>query len=411
MLDRWLAALSFASLFTVGCMAQEAEFGVSMPVTATFGAMDTHRFDYSNATASPAAANFRLMFYPTLRLGKHWFGYAAIQVRRLPYFYYDAFLSERGVETDLIQGYMGYTFHPGAATVVFKAGQMTTAFGSFPLRYDDAENPLMDQPLMYMTDVPLSAYELSCGTSNLLRQRYGGVSGGCGGATGYSQGLTPVTLYGLPAAQAEISAHRFDGRVQMTSSSPASLNGWQISRQYLQWAAGGGVTVQQGFHIGGSAFRGPYLDSAISPWLPAGTNIRSFPATGLGLDVEWARGRFNTHSELQQVRFDAPNFATPPRFLAGYVEVKARVTPRIFVAVRDGFLKSRSVTDTLGMSASEFAPTLHTTEVGLGYWLRPRVLAKVSYEFAQSANSSGTKSNVLGLQLVASFNQLQWAWK
>ncbi len=411
MLKRFPAAAGVAALLAAGCLAQEAESGISMPVTASFGVMDTHRFNYFSPIASPAAANFRLMFYPTLRLGNHWFAYAAIQVRRLPYFYYDAFLTERGVETDLIQGYVGYTFHPGAATVVFKAGQMTTAFGSFPLRYDDAENPLMDQPLMYMTDTPIAAYQVSCGTVDLLKQHYGVVSDQCGGAPGYVAGLTPVTLYGLPAAQAEISVHHFDGRLQVTTSSPANLTGWEISRQYLQWAGGAGVTIQQGLRVGGSAFRGPYLDDTLSPLLPKGTTVRSFPATGTGLDVEWARGRFNTHSELQQVRFDSPNFIVPPRILAGYVEVKGRVTPRIYAAVRDGFLKTQSVTDKLGVSAAEFAPTLHTTEVGLGYWLRPRILAKVSYEFAQAAGSSGAKSNVLGLQLVASFNQLQWAWK
>jgi hypothetical protein len=127
--------------------------------------------------------------------------------------------------------------------------------------------------------------------------------------------------------------------------------------------------------------------------------------------VQWARGRLSANGELQGFRFEAPNFVVPPRILSGYLELKARLTPRIFAAVREGFLKTESVLDSQGVSASEFAPTLHATEVGVGYWLHPRVLAKVSYEFMQSAGSSGSKSNVLGMQLVASFNQLQWAWK
>jgi hypothetical protein len=221
MLKRALAGASVIAWFAVLGVAQEAGSGFSMPVTASFGVMDTHRFDLIDPGASPVAANFRLMFYPTLRLGKHWFAYAAIQVRRQPYFYYDAYLSNRGVDADLIQGYVGYTLHSGGATMVFKAGQMTSAFGSFPLRYDDAENPLMDQPLSYITELPIRSDQLSCGTKDLLNQYYGWVSAGCGGAVGYGSGLTPVTLYGLPAVQAEISMHRFDARVQMTSSSPA----------------------------------------------------------------------------------------------------------------------------------------------------------------------------------------------
>jgi hypothetical protein len=408
-----LAAAGVSALLAVACAAQEAaEWGISMPVTASFGVMDTHRFDFSDPTASPVTANFRLMFYPTLRLGKHWFAYAAIQVRRLPYFYYDAYLAERGVETDLVQGYVGYTMHPGPATIVFKAGQMVSAFGSFPLRYDDAENPLMDQPLAYITELPIRSDQLSCGTADLLKQYYGSVWARCGGEKGGGPGITPATLYGLPAAQAEVSVRRFDARVQMTTSSPAYPEGWNnVSRQYLQLTAGGGFTIRQGFRIGVSGFHGPYLENSVAPWLPAGTTVRSFPANAGGLDVEWKRGRLSANGELQGFRFDAPNFVVPPRFLAGYVELKARLTPRIYAAVREGFLKTESVLDTQGVSASEFAPTLQSTEVGFGFWLHPRVLAKVSYESFQIAGLTGTESNVLGMQLVATFNQLQWAWK
>jgi hypothetical protein len=403
--------VSGALLAAVG-IAQEAESGFSMPVTASFGAMDTHRFDYFNPTASPVAANFRLMFYPTLRLGKHWFAYAAIQVRRLPYFYYDAYLTDRGVETDLVQGYVGYTMHPGPATVVFKAGQMVTAFGSFPLRYDDAENPLMDQPLAYITELPIRGDQLSCGTNDLLWQHYGYVQAGCGGESGGGPGITPVTLYGIPAAQAEISVHRFDARVQMTNSSPAYPESWEtVSRQYLQWTAGGGFTIQQGFRVGVSGFRGPYMENTVAPWLPAGSTVRSFPAIGTRARRRMGARRLSANGELQDFRFDAPNFVVPPRILAGYIELKGRITPRIFAAVREGFLKTESVLDTQGVSASEFSPTLQATEVGVGYWLHPRVLAKVSYEFMHTAGSSGSESNVLGMQLVVRLNQLQWGWK
>ena len=412
MLKEALAAALLVALPAAPSMAQEAQSGLSMPVTASFGMMDTHRFDLIAPGASPVAAGFRLMFYPTLRLGKHWFAYAAIQVRRAPYFYYDAYLTGRGVETDLVQGYVGYTFRPGPATVVFKAGQMVSAFGSFPLRYDDAENPLMDQPLSFITELPVRADQLSCGTADLLHQHYGYVWAGCGGESGGGAGLTPVTLYGIPAAQAEISVRRFDARLQLTNSSPTYPESWEtVSRQYLQWTAGGGVTIQQGFRLGASMFRGPYLENTVAAALPAGTTVRSFPAIGRGLDVEWARGRFSANGELQDFRFDAPNFVVPPRIVSGYAELKARLTPRIFAAAREGFLRTESVRDTQGVSAWQFAPTLHATEIGVGYWLHPRVLAKVSYEIIHAAGSTGTQSNVLGLQLVATFHQLQWAWK
>jgi hypothetical protein len=122
-------------------------------------------------------------------------------------------------------------------------------------------------------------------------------------------------------------------------------------------------------------------------------------------------GRLSATGELQNFRFDAPNFVAPPRILTGYAELKVRLTPRVYAAVREGFMKTEPVLDTQGIAAPEFAPTLQTTEVGVGCWLHPRVLAKVSYEFAQTAGSTGSWGNVLGMQVVASFRQLQWGWK
>jgi hypothetical protein len=252
---------------------------------------------------------------------------------------------------------------------------------------------------------------LLCGTRDLLWQYYGSVHAWCGGASGSGPGLTAATLYGLPGVQAEISASHFDARAQMTSSSPAAPDGWHLSRQYLQWAAGGGYTIRQGFRVGVSAFRGPYLHDNVSPWLPDGTTARSFPASAMGVDGQWARGRFSATGEWQRFRFEAPNFVVSPEISSGYAELKARLTPRLYTAGRVGYLASGTVLDTQGVSASSFAATLHATELGVGCWLRPRVLLKVSYEWMQSAGQTGSRYNVLGMQLVASFRPVEWAWR
>src|SRR5262249_8107174 len=126
------------------------------------------------------------------------------------------------VRTDTIQTFLGYTFKYDAASVVIKAGRLSSAFGSFPLRYDDAENPLLDQPLSYITTLTLRADQIPCGTNDLLHQFYGSVAEGCGGASGRASGLVPVTLYGLPGVEADVAAGRIDARFQLTSESPAS---------------------------------------------------------------------------------------------------------------------------------------------------------------------------------------------
>jgi len=75
--------------------------------------MNTRRLQLSGSDKATQAAAFRAMFYPTLRLGSHWFAYAAAQARSMPYFYYELFLKHRGVELDVIQAFAGYTAQHG----------------------------------------------------------------------------------------------------------------------------------------------------------------------------------------------------------------------------------------------------------------------------------------------------------
>ena len=138
MLTRILASAAMAWALACAGLAQESNFGVTLPVTASAGVMDSGRLQLANPNASRAAFGLRVMLYPTVKLGKHWFAYGAVQVRRLPYFYYDAFLPDRGWRTDVIQGYAGYTVQSGRSTLVIKAGQISFGFRIVPaLRYDE----------------------------------------------------------------------------------------------------------------------------------------------------------------------------------------------------------------------------------------------------------------------------------
>jgi hypothetical protein len=386
--------------------AQVSEFTVDVPMTLSGGAMYTQRVQFKDPSATPATAGFQAMLYPTVKLGPHWFGYAAIQVRSNPYLYYDAFSPQHDVETNVLQAYMGYSMNAARTSVIVKAGQLVSAFGGFPLRYDDAQNPLLDQPLSYITTLTLRDDQLPCGTNDLLRQFYGSVSHLCGGAAGRSSGLVPATLYGLPGAELDVSSGRFDGRFQLTSGSPVYGEAIGDPRDYLQWAAGGGYTIRQGFRVGMSAFRGAYLDDELAPLLHPGASVRDFPATAIGLDAKWARGRWSASGELQRFRFDSPNFVVSPALNSGYLEAKTVLTPRLYVAGRAAFLRPGSVLDNTGVSAGHFAARLQSYETAAGFWVRRNTLLKGSYEWLISETSSGTRANVLGLQIVFTVDPL-----
>jgi hypothetical protein len=390
--------------------SQDSNYGFSLPVTLSAGAMYTGRVQFEDPGSAPVTGGAQIMLYPTLTLGPHWFAYAAEQIRLPPYLYYDAYDPDHEWYIQTIQAFVGYQIRKEKTTVVFKAGRLSSAFGAFPLHYDDADNALLDQPLSYVQTLTLRNDQLPCGVAGLLWQNYGYVSSSCGGAAGGGEGLTPVSLYGLPGVQAEVSSHQFDGRLQVTSGSPSNPLSLSHAPQYAQWVAGGGYTIVQGWRVGVSGFRGPYLSPDVAPLLPLGSTVRSFPASGLGLDMQWARGHWSASGEWQRFQYDMPGFTEAPSLTSTYGEAKRIITPRLYVAGRVGWLKPGGAADTSGASSSQFSPWIASYELGGGWWLNRHQLLKASYEWLKIEHLGGTQTNVLGVQFVTTFHAIDQAF-
>lgn len=390
--------------------SQDSNYGFSLPVTLSGGAMYTGRLQFEDPGNSPVTGGLQFTLYPTLTLGEHWFAYAAEQIRLSPYLYYDAYDPDHEWYVQNLQAFVGYQIRAKKATVVFKAGRLTSAFGAFPLHYDDTENALLDQPLSYIQTLALRNDQLPCGVADLLQQHVGFVSNLCGGQPGGGLGLTPVTLYGLPGVQADVSSHKFDGRIQVTSGSPSNPLSLSHAAQYAQWVLGVGYTIRQGLRVGVSGFRGPYLSPDIAPLLPVGTSVRTFPASGLGLEVQWARGHWNVSGEWQRFQYDLPRFTQAPSVISTYGEAKRILTPRLYVAGRAGWLKPGGAADTTGASTNQFSASIASYELGGGLWLNRHQLLKASYEWLRIENLPGTKTNVLGVQFVTTFHAIDQAF-
>lgn len=287
-----------------------------------------------------------------------------------------------------MQAFVGYTARIRNASLLIKAGQLSSAFEFFPLQYDDAKTEFPGPPPGYITNLPLRPDQLPCGVNDLLWQKYGrDIDFYCGGANTDAYGMFPVTLYGLPSIQAEVSWARVDARLQITNSSPANLQGFASRTQFPQWTAGGGYSVRGGLHVGLSAFRGPYLDRTLDSLLPRGTTIHDFPALGLGMDTQWARGRFSLDGECQQFRFDLPGFVRSPSERVAYVQLKTILSPRTFVAARATMLGFGRVQDRSGMSANHFGAPQQAYEFGFGYRPNRHQLIKAGYEWINRNDS------------------------
>jgi hypothetical protein len=244
-------------------------------------------------------------------------------------------------------------------SVVVRAGQISTAFGTFSQRYEDSVNPLVGMPMEY----------------------------------GYDGG---VSIAGITGAQTALTWGNWDGRVQVSNSSPLNPRSTFDKDQHPNWAGGLGFTIRQGLRVGASAFRGPYLDKGGANLFPVGSTPSGFPASAVGLDLEWASGHWNLNAELQRFEF---NYPVNPTFRqdAGYVEVKRVLHPRLYVAARAGFLHGTS-----GVGGE-------TYEFTAGFRPDSRQVIKFGYSFDRDT-ASGAITPLYAIQLVTMIHPFSIAW-
>ena len=363
--------------------AQDAQIGIALPLTLSGGILDTGRAQSDEPSAPRLFAGFRLLARPEVKLGSHWYIYSALQLRSTPYFYQDAYNAGRHIDLDVLQGFLGYTRSWNQAALAIKLGKLSSAFGAFPLRYDDMANPLLDQPLAY--------------TYLLLQPS---------SSSAQAYGLTPVTLYGLPAAEIDLSWRRLDTRLQLTNSNPYNPVGFFKSGQYPQWTGGGGYTLRQGLRVGISAYRGPWLVGSFSSLVPTDLSAKDFPASGVGADVQWARGRWSASGEWDRFVFDFPHLTNAPTLNFGYVELKMIINPRWYVAIRPNFQTDNHIVFGGVQSSATVFPNRQYYEAAIGFRPDRFQLLKVGYEWAKVENSQVNHDNVFGIQFVTTFNGL-----
>ncbi|HEY3742525.1 MAG TPA: hypothetical protein VGL53_21900 [Bryobacteraceae bacterium] len=340
---------------TCGIVAQEAESGFDLRALIGVTSFASNELTESPRDGSVAGAGFRALLYPTWKLSKHWTVTGVVQIRSRPYFSEDFSTTGYGIKSDVIQATLGYSQFWTGGSVVVRVGELPSAFGSFLLRYSDMDNPLLDMPAAY----------------------------------GYY--YRPVTSLGLTGAQVDASWHRFDGRVQLTSSSPTNPRSPWEKDQYANWTVGAGYTIIQGFRVGVSMYRGPYLDRDFPFFTPNELPPVSLPATGFGTDASWARGHTSINGEWQRFQYD---YHEIPTFIeqTGYGEIKQVLHPRWFVAGRVGYTHTN-----YGAGQS------YEAAVGL----RPSAnqLIKFGYQL-QRDSSDGHLDHIVGMQYVAAIHPL-----
>jgi hypothetical protein len=331
-------------------LAQEATSGFDLRATVTGEVL-------SNGERSDAAV--RSVFYPTWKLSDHWVVSGGLEVISQPFFPSDLDRSGLSTRFRVLNANLGYSRVWKKASLVVRVGQLPSAMGSFLLRYDDAENPMVDAPMEY-------GY--------------------------YGSGITTL---GLAGAEADVTVGKWDARAQFTNSSPADARSVFDDGQFGSWVGGMGYTIRQGLHVGIAGYRGPYLYQSDPYYRPGPGGLHNLPASGYGVDGEWDKGHWNTTGEWH--RFDLAYYVIPTlREEAGYVEVKRVLHPRWYVGERSGYLHT-----SYGFGGE-------TYEAVVGYRPNMRQIVKVGYGVEHEL-PSGHLMGTFTAQLVTTLHPLSFA--
>jgi hypothetical protein len=341
-------------------LAQEANSGFELGATLSGEAL------YSRQLASPprngddVTGAFRAVLYPTWKVSQHWTFSGAVEAYSHPYFFEDFPNATTGTSVQILHADVSYSRFWENSSIVVRAGQVSSGFGSFLLRYDDAVNPLIDIPKSY----------------------------------GYY--LSGVSTKSLAGVGLDASVGKLDLRGQLTNSSPANARSVLDKNQYLNWTAGAGYTIRQGLRVGLSAYHGPYLDRQFPFYFPGEADPRTLPATGIGVDAQWGHGHWNLNGEWQRFQMD---YTVIPNFIesTGYGEVRLALHPRWYIATRLGYVRP-------SVSAA-----WQWCEAAVGYRPGRHELVKLEYEMHQGSNINGTQQNTLAVQFVTTLGPLSFA--
>jgi hypothetical protein len=349
----WFILVAFAAT----CLpAQEANSGLDLRATLTAQAIGSNQLTDAPRSGAPVIAGSRAVAYPTIKLSDHWFATGAVQLVTRPYYTSDFSTQGYGAKGSVLQATLNYSRVSSRGSLLVRAGEMSSAFGSFLLRYDDADNALVDLPPQY----------------------------------GYY--YAPVSFLAVAGAQLDATRGKWDGRLQFANSSPANPRSIFAHDQYGNWAAGAGYTIRQGFRIGVSGYRGPYLDRKYAYYFPGEAKPSALPAHAIGMDANWAHRHSSAYVEVQ--RFVMPYTLFPNfRESAGYAELRQVLSPRWSIAGR------------YSLTSTNVTGRTNILETSAG--LRPNrfQLLKFGYELGHTSSGSNRNNNVFALQFITTFHK------
>lgn len=307
--------------------------------------------------------------------------------------------------TGVVQGYLRYTTRlPSGLNL--QVGKFGHPFGQFLTRNYSDQNPLIAFPLMYTHRTTIRADQVPHHAYDFIQwqSREPATPGYYGGGFS-SNGWLPLINFSYPSGV--MAFGNFGGadyRVAIVNSSLARPLNLGNRGQHAQWVFGGGVTALQRLRLGSSFTAGPYLSTSTRPYLPAGSRWDNFTQRALGFDLQLTLPHIELQGELLFTNFKVPNVPQRLGSTGYFLELKHTLTPRLFAAARWNQLYFDRFRSGFNGAAPRFDRNQNSLEIGLGFRLSEKLLLKSSYQFRDTVSAADPPDDVLGVQLVYSFD-------
>lgn len=272
-------------------------------------------------------------------------------------------------------------------------GKFSTVVGGWIERHLSWDNPFVNAPLPYETATLASDLELPL-TSQSFRRVPGfdkyeflPILWGPAYATGVSvAGRIGMLEYAVEAKNATVS------------SRPESWDDFQFDHPAVDLRLG--WRPNEAWRFGISAAEGSYLHPEARP-LPSGTEFSDYRQFLLGQDISYARGHLQIWAEAFESRFQVPRLGDADVF-AYYLEVKYKVTPQLFGALRWNQELFSSGRDPAGQPVAR-ARDVWRVDAAVGYRFTAHSQLKLQYSVARGDFTSNHLQGTFAAQFTVRF--------
>jgi hypothetical protein len=274
-----------------------------------------------------------------------------------------------------------------------QVGKFSTVIGGWIARHLSWENPFVNAPLPYENPTLVSDMEVP-----LTAQSFRFVPG----FDKYE--FLPIIwgpVYAIGASVAgRIGIFEYAAELKNAgvSSRPESWYDYDFSDPAFDFRVG--LRPNEAWKIGFSGARGPYLRSDARPLSQEG-DLGQYQQFLFGQDISYARGHLQIWAEAFESRFEIPRLGNADVF-AYYVEVKYKLTPQLFAAVRWNQEFFDSGTDPMGQAIAE-AHDVSRADLALGYRFTAHTQLKLQYSIARGDFVSDRTNGTFAAQFTLRF--------